>query len=227
MGSIMNNRVVVITGATGVLGQLVASTFAEQGAKLALLSNDQDRLDALARDLNLPNDRILVHTADLLDESAVRDASEAVSAKFERVDALIHLVGGWTGGKTIGESDADEFKFMLDQHAWTTIYLLRAFSPKLAANGWGRVIAITSPLATDPSAKMGAYAVGKAAQETLLMTLADEFAGTGVTANVIQVKAIDVKGSGTGTSPKEIVSAMLYLFSDEAGKVNGARIPLF
>jgi len=223
----MKNRVVVITGATGGLGQLAVRTFAEQGASLALLSNDQDTLDSLVSDLNLPSDLILAHAANLLDTDAVRESAEAVSAKFGRVDALIHLIGGWTGGKTIAESDTDDFAFMLDQHAWTTIHLLRAFSPKLAANGWGRVIAITSPLATNPSAKMGPYAVGKAAQETLLMTLADEFAGTDVTANVIQVKTIDMKGTGKGTSPEEIVSAMLYLFSDEAGKVNGARIPLY
>ena len=223
----MKNRVIVITGATGGLGQIAARAFAERGASLALLSTDQDKLDALAHELNLPEDRILTQAANLLDESAVRDSAEAVSAKFGRVDALIHLVGGWTGGKNIAESDADDFAFMLNQHAWTTIHLLRAFSSKLAANGWGRVIAVTSPLATNPSAKMGPYALGKAAQETLLMTLADEFAGTDITTNVIQVKAIDVKGTGKGTSPKEIVSAMLYLFSDEAGKVNGARIPLY
>jgi len=223
----MENRVFVITGATGGLGQVAAHAFAERGASLALLSTDQDKLDALARDLNLPSDRILTHAVDLLDPDAVRNSAEAVSAKFGRVDALIHLVGGWTGGRTIAQSDADEFKFMLDQHAWTTIYLLQAFSPKLIANGWGRVIAVTSPLATSPSAKMGAYAVGKAAQEILLMTLADEFKGTGITANVIQVKSIDVKGTNKGTAPQEIIAAILYLCSDEAGKVNGARMPLF
>ena len=223
----MKNRVVVITGATGILGQLVSRTFAEQGASLTLLSNNQDKLDSLVRDLNLPEIRILTHAVNLLNANAVQDSAEAVSAKFGRVDALIHLVGGWTGGKTLAESDADEFSFMLNQHTWTTIHLLRAFSPKLAANGWGRVIAVSSPLATIPSAKMGPYAVGKAAQETLLLTLADEFAGTGVTANVIQVKSIDVKGTGKGTSPQEIVSAMQYLFSDEAGKINGTRLPLF
>jgi NAD(P)-dependent dehydrogenase (short-subunit alcohol dehydrogenase family) len=222
-----NNRVVVITGATGGLGQLVTHAFAEQGASLALLSTDQNKQDALARDLNLPADRILTYAVNLLDPDVVRDSAEAVTAKFGRVDALIHLIGGWTGGKTIAESGADEFKFMLDQHAWTTIHLLQAFSPKLAANGWGRVIAVTSPFATNPSAKMGAYAVGKAAQETLLMTLADEFKGTDITANVIQVKSIDVKGTGKGTSPQEIIATMLYLYSDEAGKVNGTRLPLF
>jgi NAD(P)-dependent dehydrogenase (short-subunit alcohol dehydrogenase family) len=223
----MNKRVVVIPGATGDLGQLAARAFAEQGASLVLWSTNQKKLDALAADLNLSDDRILTHNIDLLDADAVREAAEAVSAKFGRVDALIHLIGGWTGGKTIAESGADDFKFMLDRHLWTTVHLLKSFSRKLADNGWGRVIVVSSPFATDPSAKMGAYAAGKAAQETLLMTLADEFAGTDVTANAIQVRAIDVKGTGKGTTPEEIVAAMLYLCSDEAGKVNGARLPLF
>jgi NAD(P)-dependent dehydrogenase (short-subunit alcohol dehydrogenase family) len=223
----LNKRVIVISGATGELGRLAARTFAEQGASLALLSTNQEKLDALVPDLNLPDDRLLSRVVDLLDPDAVRETAEAVSAKFGRVDALIHLIGGWTGGKTIAESNPDEFKFMLDRHVWTTLHFLQAFSPKLAANGWGRVIAVTSPLATQPSAKMGPYALSKAAQETLLMTLADEFKGTDVTANVIQVRSIDVEGADKGTSPQEIIAAMLYLCSEAAGKVNGTRLPLF
>ena len=223
----MKGRVVVITGATGATGQAAARAFAEQGASLALISRDQGKLDALNSDLNLPEDRILTRTIELLDVPSVQEAARAVSARFGRVDALIHLVGGWTGGRTISESGVDEFKFMLDQHAWTTIHLLRAFSPGLSKNGWGRVIAVTSPLAENPTGKMGPYALGKAAQETLILTLADEFKNTDLTANVIQVEAIDVKGTGDGTLPEEIVAAMLYLCSDEAGRVNGARLPLY
>lgn len=223
----MNNRVVVIIGATGGLGHVAARAFAKQGASLALVSTNQDNLDSLAGELNLPDGRILTHTANMLDPDAVRETAEAVSAKFGRVDALIHLIGGWAGGKTIAESELDDFRFMLDRQVWTTFHLIQAFSPKLADNGWGRMIAVTSPFATNPSAKMGAYAAAKAAQETLMLTLADEFAGTERTANVIQVKAIDEKGTGKGTPPEDIVGAMLYLCSEEARKVNGARLPLF
>jgi NAD(P)-dependent dehydrogenase (short-subunit alcohol dehydrogenase family) len=223
----MKDRVIVITGATGVLGQLAAHTFAKAGASLALISTNQDSLESLTKELYLPEDRILVQTANLLEKTAVQDSVEALSAKFGRVDALIHLVGGWTGGKTLKEASLDDFAFMLEQHAWTTVHLLRAFSPKLIENGWGRVIAVSSPFAVKPSATMGAYGMGKAAQEALLLTQADEFTGTDVTANIIQVKSIDVKGSGNGTSPQEIVSTMQFLLSDEAGKVNGARIPLY
>jgi NAD(P)-dependent dehydrogenase (short-subunit alcohol dehydrogenase family) len=222
----LKQRVFVISGATGGLGKVAARAFAERGASLALVSTDQEKLDPLARELNLPAERVLTHAADLLDANAARGSAEAVLDKFGRVDALIHLVGGWTGGKTLAESSPEELKFMLDQHAWSTFHLIQAFLPALQDNGWGRIVAVSSPFATQPSAKMGPYAVGKAAQETLLLTLADEFKGTDLTANILQVKSIDVKGTGQGTSPAEIVAAILFLCSDDAARVNGARIPL-
>lgn len=231
----LENRVIVITGATGGLGKVVSHTFARQGASLALLSTNPEKLDALSRDLDLPSERIMTHSVDLTDPNAVRASAEAVSAKFGQVDALIHLVGGWTGGRTIAESRLDEFESMLDQHAWTTIHLLRAFVPMLVANGWGRVIAVSSNSANNPPAKRAAYGMGKAAQEALLLSLANEFKGTDLTANVIQVHSIDREGTGNpgrsvrgkGTSPEEIAAAMLYLCSDEARRLNGARIPLY
>jgi NAD(P)-dependent dehydrogenase (short-subunit alcohol dehydrogenase family) len=67
----------------------------------------------------------------------------------------------------------------------------------------------------------------KAAQENLILTLSAELKDQGVTANIIQVRAIDVNDKGTGTTPDEIVAAMMYLFSDEASKVTGARLPLY
>ena len=88
------------------------------------------------------------------------------------------------------------------------------------------VLASTVP---KPPEKRGIYSAAKAAQENLVLTLAAEFKAFGVTANILQVKAIDADASrkGTGTTPDEIVAAMLYLFSDEAAKLNGARIPLY
>ena len=227
MNAVFRQRVVVITGATGGLGNLVAHSFAERGTSLALLDNNQAKLDELVRALNLSGERLFPMVTDLRNGEAVRSAAEAVSAKFGRVDALFHLVGGWTGGKTIPESSADDLEFMLGQHAWTTFHLFQAFGPRLAANSWGRVIIVSMPLSIHPAPKMGAYAAGKAAQEALVQTLAEELKGNGVTANIIHVKAIDVKGDGKGTTPAEIVASMLYLFSDEAAKISGAKIPLY
>jgi NAD(P)-dependent dehydrogenase (short-subunit alcohol dehydrogenase family) len=80
------------------------------------------------------------------------------------------------------------------------------------------------------SAKSGVsiqYLVAKAAQESLALTLAEEYRGSGLPANVIHVRSIDARGQGQGTSPDEIVAAMLYLFSEQADRLSGARIPLY
>ena len=225
----MKNKTVVITGATGVLGNLVAKTFAERGHAIALLDKDQTKLDSLVRDLNLPDERLYAQTIDLLNGQAVHDSAKAVHSKFGSVHALIHLVGGWTGGKTIPESNADDFASMLNQHAWTTFHLLHAFVPHIAASKWGRVMIVSMPVTVNPSAKMALYAAAKSAQESLVLTLAEEYEDSGLTANVIHVKSIATKNEALreGTTPAEIVAAMSYLFSDEANKVNGARIPLY
>lgn len=221
------NKVIVITGATGALGRLTARTFAAHGHSLVLLAHDSNKLDSLARDLNLPSERLFTATVDLRDGGAVHSAGQAVSAKFGGVHALIHLVGGWLGGKTIPETSADEMDSMFGQHVWTTFHLFQAFMPLLAKSGWGRVITVSPSTVSRPLAKRGAYTAAKAAQENLMLSLAAELKDSNVTANIIQVKAIDVENKGAGTTPDEIVAAMLYLFSDEAGKVNGARLPLY
>jgi 3-oxoacyl-[acyl-carrier protein] reductase len=98
------------------------------------------------------------------------------------------------------------------------------------------MIIVSSPFAASPRAKGAAYAIGKAAQEALMLTLAQELKGTGVTSNILLVKTIDAKHARENepsakntfwTTPEEIASAILYLCSDEAKTINGARIPLY
>jgi 3-oxoacyl-[acyl-carrier protein] reductase len=220
-------RTILITGATGGLGSRTAQAFAARGNSLVLLDHNQEKLDALTRDLNLPAERLIASVIDLRDEDAVRATAEAAAARFGGIHALIHLVGGWVGGKTLGEADAKDLDFMLGQHVWTTFHLFQAFVPQLLKNEWGRVIIVSASTVPNPPGKTGIYTAAKAAQENLILTLAAELKGQGVTANIIQVRAIDVQKKGTGTTPDEIVAAMMYLFSEEASKVNGARIPLY
>jgi NAD(P)-dependent dehydrogenase (short-subunit alcohol dehydrogenase family) len=221
------NKVIVITGATGALGSQVSRTFAVHGHSLVLLDHNQEKLVSLVRDLALPDERFLQLAVDLRDGEAVHSAAQVVSAKFGSVHALIHLVGGWTGGRILAETPANDFDFMLKQHAWTTFHLFRSFSPLFVMNKWGRVIIVSAFSVPNPPGKTAVYTAAKAAQENLVLNLAAELKESNVTANIIQVRAIDTRGEGKGTTPAEIVAAMLYLFSEDAGKINGARIPLY
>lgn len=223
----MNSKTIVITGATGALGSLAAKTFAGMGHNLALLDLDKNKLDSLTQGLTLPSERLYAHTVDLLNGQAVQDSAAAVVNKFGSVHALFHLVGGWTGGKTFAETPSDDLESMLNQHVRTTFNLFKAFQEPLSKNGWGRVITISPSTIANPPAKRGVYLTAKSAQETMMLALAAELKEFHVTANIIQVTAIDVENKGTGTTPAEIVAAMQYLFSDSADKVNAARLPLY
>ncbi len=221
------SKTIVITGVTGALGKKAAQAFAAQGHSLVLLDNDQSKLDTLTHELHLPAERLFASVVDLRDGKAVRAAAEAVTVKFGAIHALIHLIGGWIGGKTLVESSAGDLDSMLAQHVWTTFHLFQSFAPYLVKSGWGRVMIVSASTVPRPPGQTGSYAAAKAAQENLVLTLAAELKEKGVTANIIQVRAIDVEGKGTGTTLDEIVAAMLYLFSEGASKINGARIPLY
>lgn len=232
----LQDRVILITGATGGLGRVAAREMAAQGARLALVSTNALKLQSLAASLNLEQGRVITYAGDLTQSEVVTQAAAAVQQAFGRVDVLLHLVGGWTGGRSVAEGDPDDLEDMIRQHVWTTLYLAQAFVPLLISNGWGRIITVSSPSAERPAARGGFYAAGKAAQDALMLTLGRELAGSGVTANVLQVRAIDTgherdldrtEKNASWTTPEEITAAVLYLCSDDARVINGARIPLF
>jgi NAD(P)-dependent dehydrogenase (short-subunit alcohol dehydrogenase family) len=232
----LNNRVAVITGATGTLGKVVAGMLAQSGVRLALFSLNQNRLDKLAGELKLPADRYLTAAVNFRDPQETQRAHTLTIEKFGRVDILLNFIGGWTGGKSVVEFEPNEFDEMLQQHLWTTLHLAQAFIPGFLAQGWGRLVVISSPTAAFPLANSAPYSIAKAAQETLILSLAQELKGSGVTANALRVSTIDAEHARkhepspsniSWTTPEEIAEAILYLCSEDAGMINGARIPLF
>ena len=232
----LENRTVVITGATGGLGSLLAHDLAARKANLALLDRDANLLSALLKTLALPEANFFGRVLNLLDSNETQYAASSVAEKFGRIDIVLHVVGGWTGGKTLLEAAPSDLEFMLNQHIWTSFNVVQAFVPHLVKNAWGRIIMITSPFAARPNAKGGPYAMGKAGQEALMLALSQELHGSGVTANLLQAKTIDIKRekisspspqNASWTTPEEISTAVQFLLSDEAGTINGAKIPLY
>jgi NAD(P)-dependent dehydrogenase (short-subunit alcohol dehydrogenase family) len=99
-----------------------------------------------------------------------------------------------------------------------------------------RIIVVCSPALSNPPANRAPYTIGKSAQEALMLTLAEELKYTGVTANILRVRTIDVQHERVSslspenvfwTTPEEIGSAIEYLCSDEGAVVNGVRLPLY
>ncbi len=228
-------RVVAIAGAAGGLGPTVAQAFARSGARLSLADANQSKLEATAAGLaDLP---VTPHLAvvDLLDAAQAQAWAKDVEQRFGRVDAVIHLVGGYRGGRSIAQFPAEDWallKGLLIETAWN---VMRAFVGPLKAHQ-GRFILVSSPQAQRPAYANAAYGACKAAAEALTLALADEFKGSGATANIIVVNAIltpQMRAEQPAadytqfTAAEYIAAAMLYLCSDAAASINGQRLMLF
>lgn len=227
--------VVLITGATGPAGRAAARRFAGDGAVVALNGSDAGRLEALLAELALDPASAMAAPGDLTEPDAAASVVRAVETRFGRVDVLLHLVGGWTGGTGVAGLDPGEVRWMLQQHLWTTLHVLQAVVPGMAGRGFGRIVAVSSPFASAPGPKGASYAMAKAAEEVLVRSLAREHAGDGITANILVVKTLDAgheresaptKANASWVTPEELAEALAWLASPAASAVTGARIPL-
>jgi len=228
-------RVVAIAGAAGGLGPHVVRHFAAAGASLALADVDEARARGVAESLGLAGDRADARGVDLLDEAATRAWADAVAGRFGRVDALLHLVGGWRGGQPIDEAPLEDWAVLSDLLVRTAQHTSRAFRSHLVASGRGRFALISAKAAQAPTHTNAAYAAAKAAAEAWTFALAHSFAEAPATANVVVVNALVTpemraanpdKPYATFTDADDIAAALVYLCSDAAAKMNGRRLVL-
>jgi NAD(P)-dependent dehydrogenase (short-subunit alcohol dehydrogenase family) len=222
----LEDRVVVITGATGVLGPVVARRFADEGARLALLARDEESCVGVAMGLPGGLKRHRGVPVDLSDAISAGAAADTVRERFGPASILLHLVGGYVGGTPLVDTSDEEWRGQIDLNLMSTVNAVRAFLPDIAAGEHGRVVAMSTPLAGAPTAGHAAYAATKAAVEALMMSVAKDLSGTTATANVLQVRSIGSE-KPTHTRPDELAAAMAWLCSREAAAVNGQRIPTF
>lgn len=235
MSAELDDRVVAIAGAAGGLGPTVAERLAGAGATLALTDVSEDRLAGLRDDLDLPDDRLDAQVVDLLDENAARDWAGLLEERFDGVDAVLHLVGGWRGGEPLATAPLTDYEWLHDLLVRTVQHTTRAFRDQLAASKWGRFVLISSSAAQRPQGGSAAYAAAKAAAEAWTLALADDLADTHATANVLVVNAIltpqmreqtpEAERSAF-TSAEDIADALAFVLSGSAASMNGQRLAL-
>lgn len=231
----LDGRVVAIAGIAGGLGPVVAETLAVSGAIVAGADVSAERAGEVGASLGLSDERWDGRAVDLLDEGATRAWREALEERFGRVDALLHLVGGWRGGQPLHEEPLADWELLHDLLIRTVQHTTRAFHDALLASDHGRFVLVSAKQAQEPSNTNAAYAAAKAAAEAWTLALADGFEGTSATANVVVVDAIltpamreESPGEEfpTFTPAEHIAEAIAFLCSDAARKMNGQRLPL-
>jgi NAD(P)-dependent dehydrogenase (short-subunit alcohol dehydrogenase family) len=231
--SSLDGRVIAIAGVGGGLGPLVAERLAGAGAIVAGTDRNEATLEEIGA--GLPDGHWDGRAVDLLEEDATRAWCAGLLERFGRVDGLAHLVGGWRGGEPLHTAPLEDWDFLRELLIRTVQHTTRAFHDALVASGRGRFVLVSAKQAQAPTNTNAAYAAAKAAAEAWTLALADGFAGTGATANIVVVDAILTprmreespgKEFPTFTPAEHIAAAIEFLCSDAAAEMNGQRLPL-
>jgi NAD(P)-dependent dehydrogenase (short-subunit alcohol dehydrogenase family) len=180
-------------------------------------------------DADFANPRFAAIPADLSNPAdAQRLAAECIR-RFGRIDALIHVAGGFAGGRPIHETDDATLENMLAVNFRTAFHALRAVIPHMRGAGRGRIVAFGSRAGVEPVATIAEYSASKAALVSLIRTAALENRDLGITANLILPGTIDTeanrKADPNGDRTKWV--APQRLASDAAADITGAAIPVY
>jgi NAD(P)-dependent dehydrogenase (short-subunit alcohol dehydrogenase family) len=222
----MNGKVVVVTGASGALGTVVAEAALARGARVAGLDHAPSQLPATAN-------RIELGGVDLSDAAEAKKAIDAVASHFGRLDALINIAGGFAF-EAIAEGDSRTWQRMYALNVLTALNASRAAIPHLAASASARIVNVGAMGALQAGAGMGAYAASKAGVHRLTETLAAEWKGK-ITVNAVLPSTIDTAANrasmpkadfGKWVTPQELAEVILFLISDAASAVTGALLPV-
>ena len=232
----LQERVVLIGGATGALGTAVARVFAATGARLALASTSPKELEELADELSVPDERLFVSTVDATDPESVDQLASEIAGRFGSLHILANTIGGWRGGKTVAETSVEEWEWMLTLNLRSAFLLSRAVLPHMLDAGWGRILHTSSKTAEQARAKEVGYGVAKRGLIALTETIAAEVKGRGVTANVVLPSIIDTPANrrmissadpSRWVAPQAIGETMRFLCSDAARSINGESIRIY
>lgn len=222
----MHGKAIIITGASGALGQVVAAAAVARGARVAGINRAATKGGATA-------DRIDLGGVDLSDAAQALQAVDAAAAHFGRLDALINIAGAFTF-ETVADGDPKTWQRLYTINVTTALNASRAAIPHLVASGAGRIVNIGAVAALQANAGMGAYAASKAGVHRLTEALAAELKGK-VTVNAVLPSIIDTPANRrdmpkadftTWVTADELANVILFLASDAASAVTGALLPV-
>ncbi|MBD1912816.1 MULTISPECIES: 3-oxoacyl-ACP reductase FabG [unclassified Leptolyngbya] len=229
----MKGKHVLLTGGTGGLGLGVTPAVLLQGAdSVTIPYRSPQEVERMKGRLS-PGDiaRIRFVSTDLTHEESVRSLIDGM----ERVDVMIHLVGGFSMGKTHEyplEQWQKDFKLNLE----TTFLVCKHSLRRMLEHDYGRIVTIGSRGAVQPSGQLAAYCASKAGVVALTQAIADETKGTNITANVVLPSIIDTPTNRTAmgaantaqwVSAESLAEVICFLASDAAKDIRGAAVPVY
>ncbi len=227
----LSNETIIVTGAAGNLGSVVARMLALRGARV-ICADRSERAFHTAQD-GIDTDRILWCSGhDLADKASMDGVLAEAVARFGKVTGLVNTVGGFAVGRVAAEAP-DQWDLMMRLNAKVALVTSAAVLPAMLAAGHGRIVHISAQPGLKAVAGQAAYAASKAAVIRLVESIAAEHRGDRITANCILPGTIDTPANRASMPnakpdvwipPLAIAELIAFLVSPSGAVVTGAAI---
>jgi NAD(P)-dependent dehydrogenase (short-subunit alcohol dehydrogenase family) len=178
----IKNRIIAITGGTGVLGASMVEYLAAHGAKVAVLARNKEKGDKLInRVIADGGDAVFLQT-DVTDEKILEHNAQDIVNRYGKVDVLINGAGGNMPGATIGPGStifdlkSDDFRKVVDLNLMGTVIPTLVFAKHMVKEKKGNIVNISSASALRPLTRVAGYGAAKAAVTNFTKYLAGELA---------------------------------------------------
>jgi 2,3-dihydro-2,3-dihydroxybenzoate dehydrogenase len=241
----MSDRVALVTGAAGGMGSVIAARLGANGARVALVDVNADRLRLVAKDLANAGITAEAFPADIRSSAEVDDVVAQAEKCLGPVDYLVNAAGVLRVSEARELTD-DDWALTFDVNTTGTFYMTRAVVNRMTARGRGAVVTVASNAAGTPRTGMAAYAASKAATTMFTKVLGLEVARLGVRCNIVAPGSTETEmlsalwtdrdwrqpsidgvaeqfrlgiPLGKIAQPADIADAVLFLLSDHAGHI--------
>ena len=230
----LQDKVALVTGASRGIGAATAEALAAAGAHVILTARTEAGLIEVEDRIHAAGGKATIAPLDLRDFDAIDRLAAALTARWGRLDVLVINAGTLGTLTPVPHIDLKEWDQVVSLNLTASFRLIRAFDPLLRASAAGRLLSLTSTVASEPRAFWGTYAATKAALDTLVLTYGEEIAGTTsvkvavinprATATRMRARAFPGEDAATLKGPEVVADALVRLLADDFA--SGSKIDL-
>jgi len=190
----INGQVVVITGGTGILGSAIALHLAKEGAKVMVLGRNEQRGEALIRNIKESKGEARFYQVDVLDRKSLEDCRTSILKENGKIDTLLNAAGGNQAGATIPpeksffDLEIEAMRNVVDLNLLGTVLPTQVFLKPMSEVKKGCIVNFSSMSAFRPLTRVTGYSAAKAAISNFTQYMAAEVAtkiGSGIRVNAI------------------------------------------
>ncbi len=230
---LLDNRIILVTGASDGIGREAALTYARYGASVILVGRNEEKLRAVAQEISqhgLPAAQWLILDYDKADAASCQQFGQRLASLVPRLDGVLHNAGILGDIVPMCEQKPEVWERVMQVNVNITFYLTQALLPLLLKSDAGSLVFTSSSVGRQGRASWGAYAVSKFATEGMMQVLAEEYRHRNLRVNTInpggtrtkmRASAFPQEDPNKLKTPRDLMPLYLWLMGDDSRRKTG------